>query len=113
MLVLDVVFKFFAIILDEGANRHRRGIAQCANRATLDIVGNRIQHVQIINPAMAVLDAMDHAVQPASTFAARRTLAAGFLEVEIRETQQGLDHAARLIHHYHGTGTEHRSRFRD
>src|SRR5581483_4910517 len=81
--VLDVMPEFVVEMLDEGAYRHRRGVAQRADGAALDVVRHRIERVQIVGPALAVLDAMDHAIQPAGAFAAGRALAAGFLEIEI------------------------------
>ena len=61
------------------------------------------------HPALAVVDAVDHAVQPAGAFAARRALAAALVHVEVREAQQRLDHAARVVHHDHRARAEHRA----
>ena len=84
---------------------------------------------QIVRPAMlsatefsrsrsslrpcAALDAVDHAPQPAGAFAARRALAARLLVVEVRQAQQRLHHAARLVHDDHRARAEHRARLGD
>ncbi len=54
-------------------------------------------------------DALDHAVEPARAFAARRALAAAFVHVEVRQAQQALDHAAGVVHHDHRARAEHRA----
>src|SRR5512141_1636842 len=89
-LVIDVILEFVAVVLDERANRHCGGIAERADRAALDIVRNRVQQVEIFVAALAVLDPVDHAPQPAGAFATRRALAARLLEIEIRQPQQRL-----------------------
>ncbi len=88
MLMLDVIFKFFAEILDHGAYWHRRCIAEGANCLALDIVSDGIQHIQIIRTAMAMLYPMHHAIQPTRTFTAWCALTAGFFKIEIRQAQQ-------------------------
>src|SRR5712671_5021390 len=64
-LVVDVILEFVAIMLDERADRHCCGVAERADRASLDVVGNRIQQIEILVASFAVLDAIDHAPQPA------------------------------------------------
>src|SRR5687768_18325667 len=84
-LVLDVMHEFVAIVLDESAHRHRRRVTQRADRAALDVVGDVVQKVEIFELALAVLDTVDHAVEPAGALAARRALPAGFFIVEVRQ----------------------------
>src|SRR3954464_6931433 len=76
-LVFNVVNELAAEVLDHRAHRHRGGIAQRADGAALDVVGHGVQQVDVFHLSMAVLDAIDHAPQPAGAFAARRALPAG------------------------------------
>src|SRR5690606_39542464 len=64
-LVFDVVRELVAIVLEEGAHRHRRGIPQGADGASLDVVGEPVELVQVLRAALAVLDPVDDAVEPA------------------------------------------------
>ena len=57
-----------------------------------------------------VLNAVNHAGKPARAFSAGRTLAAGFMHVEITQPLERLDHAARVIQHDHCARTQHRPR---
>src|SRR5450830_7667 len=109
VFVLDVILKFFAEILDECTYRHCRRITQRTDRAALDVIGNRVQHIEVFQLAVTVFDTFDHAVHPASAFAAWRTLTAGLFVVEVSQTQQRLDHAARFIHHDDRARTQHRA----
>ena len=84
MLVFDVVFKFFTIVLDECTDWHRSSITQRADGAALNVVGDRVEHIEIIRPALSVFDPVHHAIQPAGTFAAWCTLAAGLFVIKIR-----------------------------
>src|SRR5258708_20873496 len=90
--VVDVELEFVAEMLDEAFHRQRRGVAQRADRAAGDVIGYGIQPGEVFGAALAVLHAMDHAVQPAGPLAAGRALAAGFFEVKIREPLERTHH---------------------
>src|SRR5690242_15524352 len=85
LLVLDVVHELVAEVLDHGAHRHGRRVAERADRAALDVVGDRVEQLDVAHAALPVLDAVDHAPQPAGALAARRALAAALVHVEVRE----------------------------
>src|SRR5919106_61075 len=72
LLVLDVVFELFAVVLDERADRHCGGVPQRADRAALDVVRDFIEKIEVLALAPPVLDAVDHAKEPAGAFAAGR-----------------------------------------
>ena len=55
LLVLDVVLEFGPELLHEGAHRHRGRIAERADGAALDVVGHRVQQVDVFD-AQAGLD---------------------------------------------------------
>uniref|UniRef100_A0A0N4ZLE3 NAD-specific glutamate dehydrogenase n=1 Tax=Parastrongyloides trichosuri TaxID=131310 RepID=A0A0N4ZLE3_PARTI len=75
---------------------HGGGVTQGADGAAHDVACHVVQEVQIFRTALTVLDAVHHAVEPAGAFAARRALAAAFFEIEVRQAQERLHHAARL-----------------
>src|SRR4051812_2573249 len=77
-LVLDVVHELVAEVLEEALHRQRRGVAQRADGAAGDVVGNVIEEREVFHAALAVLDAVHHAVEPAGALAAGRALAARF-----------------------------------
>src|SRR5262245_31163125 len=83
LLVLDVVDELVAEVLDEALHRQRGGVAERADRASRDVVRDVVEQIQVLHAALAVLDAVDHPVEPAGAFAARRALPARFLEIEI------------------------------
>src|SRR5689334_22221175 len=74
LLVLDVVFEFRAVVFDERAHRHRGRISERTDRATLNVVGDLIEQIEVLQPAFPVLDAVDHAVEPSGALATRRAL---------------------------------------
>src|SRR5690348_4032129 len=92
-LVVDVVLEFLAEHLHEGARGHRRRVTQRADGAALDVVGEVEQQLQVFLAALPMFDAVDDAIEPAGAFTARRALAAGFLEVEVREALGRAHHA--------------------
>src|SRR5947207_1901527 len=75
-LVLDEVDELVAEVLDHRAHRHRRCVAERADGAALDVVGDGVQQFDVFHPALALRDAVDHAPQPAGAFATGRALAA-------------------------------------
>src|SRR5260370_32450931 len=109
LLVVDVVLELFAEVFNEALYRQRRGVAKRADGAAGDVVGHRVQRFQILGPALSMLDAMDHPVQPAGAFAAGCALTAGFLEIEIRQALQRAHHASGLVHDYDRPGAQHRT----
>ena len=55
--MLDVVHEFVPVVLEEALHRQRRGVAQRADRAARDVVGHRVQRVEVFIAPLAVLDA--------------------------------------------------------
>ncbi len=96
-------------MLQHALHRHRRGVAERADRAALDVVGHGVEQGQVFHLALAMFDAVDHAPQPAGAFAARRALAAALVLIEVGQAQQALDHAAPLVHHDDRARAEHRA----
>src|SRR5215470_14254871 len=94
LLVVDVILELVAEMLDEALHRQRRGVAQRTDRAAGDVVGDVHEHVEVLASTLSMLDAVDHAPQPACPFSARRALAAGLGEVEVRQPQERTHHAA-------------------
>src|SRR6185312_2730322 len=113
LLVRDVMLELGAEVLDEAFDRQRGGIAERADRAPLDVVGDVRKKIEILGAAVAVLDPVDHPPEPPGAFAARRALAARFLEVEVRQPQEALHHAARVVQHDDRSGAQHRAGLRD
>ena len=48
-VVLDVVRELVAEVLEHALHRHRRGIAERADGAALDVVGHRVEQRQVGN----------------------------------------------------------------
>src|SRR5690242_868392 len=59
--VVDVVLELVAEMLDEALDRERRGIAERADGATGDVVGDRSQQIEVLVATLSVLDAIHHA----------------------------------------------------
>src|SRR4029078_8321418 len=97
LAVADVVFELCTEMLDKALHWQRRGVTQRADGATGDVVRHRVQLVQILRTVLTILDAVNHAVKPAGALAARRPLAAKFLEVKIRKPLQPAHDASRFI----------------
>src|SRR3954468_16932989 len=70
-LVFDVVNELAAEVLDHGAHRHPRGIAQRADGAPLDVVGHRVEQFNVFHLAVAVVGAVDHDPPPTGAPAGR------------------------------------------
>ena len=81
-MVLHHVLEFVAEVFEEALHGPRGGIAERADRMTLDLVGYLDQLVEVFLLALPVDDAGQHAVQPAGALATRRALAAGLRHVE-------------------------------
>src|SRR5262249_60293183 len=70
---------------DQPLDRPGRGVAQRADRMALDLAGDLLQHVDLLDPGVAAHHALHDAVHPAGALAAGRALAAAFMHVEMRQ----------------------------
>ena len=82
-LVFDVVRKFITEMLNHGAHRHGGRVTQCADRASLNVVGEIIEQIQVFQATFSCFDPMNDTVKPSRAFTAGRALAAGFFIVKI------------------------------
>src|SRR5690606_24672536 len=62
--VFDVIRELVAEMPYEAAHRHRGGIAERTDRVAFYLARDIVQLREILEPALAVLDARNHAVQP-------------------------------------------------
>ena len=81
--VLDIVLKLMAEVFGKAAHGEHGGVGQRADGAAGHVVADGVEQLQIFGFAFAAGDAVHDAVEPAGTFAAGGTLAAGFFVVEI------------------------------
>src|SRR3546814_13489091 len=96
----------------EALHRPCGSLAECANGVSFDLPRRGPQHLQVVDRRVAVDDAGQHAVHPAGALAARRALAAAFLEVEARDALSGAAHAGGLRSEERRVGKECGSTFR-
>ncbi len=74
--MLDEVFEFVPEMAQEALDRPGRGFAEGTDGMTFDLAGSRFEQFDILGPALALGDALEHPVHPAGAFPARRALAA-------------------------------------
>src|SRR3954452_22605724 len=108
-LVLNVVHELVAEMLEEALHRQRRSIAERADGASGDVVGDVVEKREVFHAPLAVLDAVHHAIEPARALAARGALAAGLLEIEVRQALERTHHARAIVHDDDRPGAEHRA----
>ena len=84
---------------DQALNGPSRRITKGADRVTFDLFGHVEQHVDLFRLRIAAHQTVHYAHHPAGSFAAWRTLTAGFVLVELRQTPDRLDHIGGVIHH--------------
>src|SRR3546814_10286298 len=89
------------VMSQEALHRPRRGLDESADGVAFDLPGRGAQHLQVVDLRVAVDDAGQHAVHPAGALAARRALAAAFLEVEARDALAGADRKSTRLNSSH------------
>jgi hypothetical protein len=75
--------KLITEMLGKAADGENGGVGEGADGAACHLVADGIEQIQVLHAAFAFYDAVDDAVEPAGTFAARGALAAGFVVVKI------------------------------
>ena len=100
-------FELVAELLDDRDGRHRRRIAQRAERPAQHVLRNSpIRSMSLVRPA-AVVEAVEHLLQPGGAFAAGDAPAAAFVRVEPHDAQRGLHHAGVFVQDHHAARTQH------
>src|SRR6185503_1609798 len=94
----DVILELVAEVLDEALHGPGGCVAEGADRVAFDLVRDVHQHVELLLASLAALDAADHAIHPAGSFATRRALSARLRIVEAGDALQHAYHAGRLVH---------------
>src|SRR5690606_39135652 len=95
------------VLSNEGKARLCSTVTECANGVAGDIRPNLSQKVEFFNrpPALAHLD--QNAIDPATPFAARSTLAAGLMLVKSHQVVKRQDRIDSVTQHDGTTGPEH------
>src|SRR5438876_9258735 len=83
---------------DQALDRPGRRIAQRADRVTLDLPGDVVERIDLLDARVADDHALHHPPHPAGTLAAGRALAAALVLVELAEPRDRLDDVGRLVH---------------
>ena len=72
--MFNVISEFVAEMLDKALYRHRRRIAQRADRPSHDVRRDATQQIQIFGTPLPMFDAMHDLVKPASSLTTWRAL---------------------------------------
>src|SRR5690606_21967555 len=70
------------------------------------VVGEVADDVEVLRPAAAALDPLEHLVEPGRALPAGGTLAAALVGEEAAGVEQVIDHARLLVHDRHGRRAE-------
>src|SRR5476651_2203070 len=94
----DAALHFRPEMPDQSLYRPRRAVGERANRVTLDLLGDVVQRIDLLNSRVARDHAFHYAPYPAEPFAAGRALATALVLVEVGQTSDRLDDVGRLVH---------------
>src|SRR5690606_5510321 len=86
--------------------RHGSCFALGTVRVSFDLLGNVPQHVDFLNLRLPPHHSAHHPVHPPCAFPTGRTLATGFMHVEMAEALDRLDDVGGLVDHDHGGSAE-------
>src|SRR6185503_4795177 len=82
-----VLLELGAVLGDDRAGGHRRRVGERADGGTHHVAGDAEQQVDVARLGAAVLEILEHAVEPARPLAARRALPAGLVVEEALEDE--------------------------
>src|SRR5471032_417956 len=94
----DAALHFRPEVPDQSLDRPRRAVGERANRVTLNLLGDVVQRIDLLDARVTRDHAFHHAPYPAEPFAAGRALATALMLVEIGEPRDRLDDVGRLVH---------------
>ena len=91
---------------DQPLHRPRRGVAQRADGVPLDLLRQLLEHVNLLEPSVALLHPLHDGVEPPGTLAARGALPAGLVLVKVRQARDGVHDVRALVHDDHRRGAQ-------
>src|SRR5580765_1963105 len=80
--VVDHVFEFVPVVLEEALHRPGRRISERADGVPFDAIRHIEEQAELVAPRLTCEYALQHAVHPAGALPARRALATGLRHVE-------------------------------
>src|SRR5690606_1474036 len=98
---------FGAEILQSGQNGVGRRLAKAAKRGRLDVLGERLQLVDVLHFALAFHNALQNLQHALGADTAGGTLAAAFIHGKVQEVAGDVHHAVVFIQHDHTAGAHH------
>src|SRR5205085_6636042 len=105
-LLGDVLLELAPELAHEAEHRHRRAVAERADGVADDVGRDVGDLVELSHVAVAVLDLVEDAIDPAGALAAGRALTAGLVLVEARQVERRAHHARALGHDGDAAGAE-------
>src|SRR5579862_967308 len=106
--LLEVRLELVAPMLQVALHRVDRKVAERAERAAEDTLADVREQVDVAGRRGTVLDSLEELQHPARSLAARRALAARFVQVELRRPDRELHHATAVVDDDQRRGAEER-----
>ena len=103
-LLVEVRFVFLAEVLERRGDRIWRRLAEAAEAAAADVIGQLLQFFQVIRPARAVAQPFEDLQHPLGADAAEGAFATGFGLCELQEETRDVDHAIAVVENHQAAG---------
>src|SRR5579863_575839 len=110
---VQVIFKFFAKLLDESQGWHRCRIAERAEGAAHHVFGEVADIVDILRRAEAGMETRQGFFEPVGSFTAGNAPAAAFVLIEADGAECEFDDAGLIVDDDYAAGAEHGSGLAD
>jgi hypothetical protein len=105
VLVLDMRYVLVPEVAQGGEDGIWGRLAQAAERAGLDRLGDLLKGRQVLDPALAMDNAAQDLMKLLCAFTAERAFPARLVHREAQEEPGNIHHARLIVHHHHAAGT--------
>ena len=106
LVAVDSVLHLTAEVTDETLHGPGGGITKRANCVTLDLEGEFLEHIDLSEVCVTLLNTCEHVNHPSSTLAAGCALTAALVHVELSQTKDSVNYVSLVVHNYNCSGTE-------
>lgn len=103
---VDSILHLATEVLYETLYRPCSSVTEGADCVTFNLEGELLQHVDLSEISVTLLNASEEVDHPSSTLTARSALTAALVLVELSEAENGIDNISLLVHDDDGCGTE-------
>ena len=106
LVAINSILHFTTEITDKALHGPSGSITKSANSVPFYLEGEFLEHIDLCEVGITLLDSSEHVNHPASTFAAGRALTTTFMLIKLCKSEDSVYYISLIIHDNNGSSSE-------